>query len=77
MSIVPILKSKELINVLIKAGFKIIRQSGSHIRLRHISDFTRQTSIPIHNSDIPRWLLSAILKQAKISLKQLLQLLKR
>lgn len=77
MSIVPILKSKELISILIRAGFRVIRQSGSHIRLRHISNFTRQTSIPIHNSDIPRWLLSAILKQAKIPLKQLLQLLKK
>lgn len=77
MSIVPILKSKELINILIKAGFKIIRHSGSHIRLRHISDVTRQTSIPVHNSDIPRWLLGTILKQAKIPVKQLLQLLRK
>lgn len=75
MSIIPVLRSKELLKVLLKAGFKVIRQSGSHIRLIFPIDPTRQTTIPIHNADIPRSLLSAILKQAKISVNDLLKLL--
>lgn len=77
MSIVPILKSKDLLKALLKAGFRIVRQSGSHIRLQHLRDSTRQTTIPHHSADIPRWLLGEILKQAKISVKELLKLLKK
>jgi len=77
MSIIPVLKSKELLKILLKAGFKVIRQSGSHIRLVLPGNPTRQTTIPIHNADIPKSLLSAILKQAKISVKDLLKLLNK
>lgn len=77
MSIIPILKSKELVKILLSFGFKIIRQSGSHIRLQHINDSLRQASIPIHSADLPRWLLKEILKQSKISIKELLRLLKK
>ena len=77
MSIFPILKSGELIKALLKAGFKVLRQSGSHIRLRHFQDFTRQTTVPIHKADIPRWLLREILRQAKISVKEHSGLLER
>ncbi|OGY62882.1 MAG: hypothetical protein A2745_01960 [Candidatus Harrisonbacteria bacterium RIFCSPHIGHO2_01_FULL_44_13] len=75
MSIVPLLRSAQLIKALLGAGFRIIKQSGSHVRLRHVLDSTRQTTVPIHNFPIPRWLLHAILKQTKISLKELLKLL--
>lgn len=75
MSVVPILKSPQIMKALLKAGFKIVRQSGSHARLQHIFDPTRQTTVPQHSADIPRWLLRAILKQAKLSTKELLKLL--
>ena len=77
MSIVPILKSAELIRLLIRAGFRVVRQSGSHIRLQHITDSTRQTTVPIHSVDLPRWLLSNILRQAKISITDLVKLIGR
>ena len=77
MSIVPVLKSAKLVRVLLKAGFKIIRQSGSHVRLQHFNDSARQTSVPLHNADIPRWLLKEILTQAKVSVRELLKLLKK
>ena len=75
MSIIPVLKSAQLIQALRRAGFIIIRQSGSHVRLRHMFDQTRQTTVPKHNSDLPRWLLAVILRQAKVSTKELLQYL--
>ena len=73
----PILRSAQLIRVLLRAGFRVVRQTGSHVRLRHVVDATRQTTIPIHHHPIPRWLLHAILKQSKLSLKDLLRLLGR
>jgi predicted RNA binding protein YcfA (HicA-like mRNA interferase family) len=75
MSIVPVLRARELIKALLKAGFRIIRQTGSHIRLSHPADSTRETSVPQHPGNLPRWLLSAILKQARISVKELRKLL--
>ena len=75
MSIVPILKSRELVKILFKAGFRAVRQTGSHIRLKHVLDPLRQTTVPLHNRDIPLWLLKAILKQTKISIEELLKLL--
>lgn len=77
MSFLPILRSRELIEVLFKAGFKIVRQVGSHIRLQHVIDPSRQTSVPIHPGTIPKWLIRQILNQAKISVKELRRLLKK
>lgn len=76
MSKTPSLKSKDVIKALTKAGFQIIRQSGSHVRLQHLLNSEKQTTVPLHNTDIPRWLLQKILQQAKISLKELLKFLK-
>lgn len=75
MSVVPILRARELIKALLKAGFRIIRQTGSHVQLSHPADATRGTRVPQHPGNLPRWLLSAILKQARISVKELRKLL--
>ena len=77
MSLIPALKSVELLRALLRAGFRIMRQSGSHIRLQHLNDSTRQISVPRHNSDIPRWLVREILRQAKIAPKELVKLLRK
>lgn len=77
MSIIPIFRSREIIGILLKAGFKIVRQTGSHVRLKHILDPTRQTQVPVHPGNIPRNILGKILKQSKISTKELLDLLKK
>lgn len=75
MSIVPVVRARELIKALLKAGFKVIRQTGSHVRLSHTADSLRETSIPQHPGTLPRWLLNAILKQARISVQELRRLL--
>lgn len=74
MSIIPIVSARELLNILLKAGFKIVRQKGSHIWLKH--PITKKvTTIPMHVGDLPRRLLMKILKQAGISIKEFLKLL--
>jgi len=77
MSIIPAVRSKEIIAILLKAGFRMVRQVGSHVRFQHISDPTRQTSVPIHPGDIPRWLVRQILTQARIPVKEFLKLLRK
>ncbi len=75
MGIVPILKAKDLLRLLLRLGFKIVAQKGSHLKLRHVNDATRQVALPIHNGDLGRGLLFSVLKQAKVSLEELLTLL--
>lgn len=77
MGLLPSLKSAEIISALMKAGFRIIRQSGSHVRLRHPADATRQATVPQHSAPLPLWLMRAILRQAKISLAEFRRLLGR
>jgi predicted RNA binding protein YcfA (HicA-like mRNA interferase family) len=58
----PAIKGIELKRFCEKLGFKVTRQKGSHVRMKH--DDSRVTSIPIHsNKDIPKGLLRKIIKE--------------
>ena len=66
MSRLPILTGLEIIKILEKSGFKIIRQKGSHVFLKHQDN--RITIIPVHKGkDVDRSLLRKILGDTKIS----------
>ena len=74
MSIIPIVTPSELLSVLLKAGFKIIRQKGSHIRITHPVT-GKNTTIAMHTKDFSRNMTLKILHQAGISTKEFLRLL--
>jgi predicted RNA binding protein YcfA (HicA-like mRNA interferase family) len=58
----PVLRGKELITFLETIGFSIIRQKGSHVRMK--SDDGRYTTIPVHSGeDIPKGLLRKIIRE--------------
>jgi predicted RNA binding protein YcfA (HicA-like mRNA interferase family) len=62
MSKLPQISANELIKILSKIGFKISRQSGSHVFLRHTDG--RTTVIPNHPGEkLDRGLLNKILKK--------------
>ena len=74
MSIIPIITPRELLSILLKAGFKIIRQKGSHIRVTHpISG--KSTTIAMHAKDFSRNMTRKILRQAGISVREFLKIL--
>lgn len=75
MSIIPILSAAKIIQALSKAGFAVVRQKGSHVFLRHMTDVTRFATVPRHSRDVSRKNLASILRQAKISVEEFLQLL--
>lgn len=77
MSIIPVLKGREVLQILLKAGFRIISQKGSHIKLRHFFDKSRQVILPKHNKDLKRGTLISILKQAKLTVEEFLKLLRK
>ena len=65
-------RARELLGKLERAGFQVMRQSGSHVVLRHADG--RQTYIAMHPGDIPSGTLRWILNQAGLSEQQLKEL---
>jgi predicted RNA binding protein YcfA (HicA-like mRNA interferase family) len=76
MSRLPLLPARELIRALQQAGFQVLRQRGSHIRLRH--EDGRVVTVPVHpGQDIVRGLLRKILRDAELSPQELDELLQK
>ena len=72
----PVLKPKEVIAALLRAGFYVHRQKGSHARLLHRTNPELHVTVPVHSKDIPPTLLKhRILKQANLTDKEFLELL--
>jgi len=72
MTKLPQLSGKELINIFSKVGFKVVRQKGSHVFLRH--DDGRTTVVPNHK-EIDRGTLLEIIRQVKLSREEFLDFL--
>lgn len=74
MSRLPMLRPKHVLNALEKAGFQMVRQRGSHVRLRHGDG--RVVTVPVHSGhDIGRGLLRKILRDAEMTPEDFLSLL--
>ena len=70
----PIVNSRQLISTLERTGFEIVRQRGSHVRLKHPDG--RVVTVPLHSGrDIGRGLLRKILRDAKLSREEFIELL--
>jgi predicted RNA binding protein YcfA (HicA-like mRNA interferase family) len=72
----PRINGREVLRVLLKAGFYIHHQSGSHARLFHSQRLKLRVTIPIHKKDLPEKTLKSILRQAGIKEVEFLRLLK-
>ena len=63
---IPVLSPGEVTAILIKLGFKKVRQKGSHQQFRHPDG--RATTVPFHSSrDISPVLLGKIAKDINMS----------
>ena len=62
----PGVRAKQVISALEKAGFVVERQKGSHATMRN-PDTERTTVVPVHSSELPRWLVKKIIKDAGLS----------
>ena len=72
----PSLKALDVIRALERAGFEVVRSSGSHRRLVHKYDASRATTVPVHKGrDIPGPLLRAIIRQSGLSVEEFVALL--
>lgn len=74
MAKLPSLTGSELITLLQKIGFKVVRQKGSHVRLRH--EDNRIVTVPVHaNKAIGKGLLLKILRDAELTKDELVNLI--
>jgi predicted RNA binding protein YcfA (HicA-like mRNA interferase family) len=71
----PRITGAQMLRAIQRAGWRVDRQRGSHVRLTH-PDLPGQVTIPVHAGEIlaPKTLLS-ILEQAGISVDELRELL--
>ena len=71
MAKLPSISGKKVIRALGKLGFVVVRQRGSHVILQREANLV---TVPLHDP-IKKSTLNAILKQADVSLEELLEYL--
>ena len=74
MAKLPVLSADRVIKALKRAGFRVVRQSGSHIHLWNDESRTLVT-VPNH-SELAKGTLNSIIKQSKMNRNELVALIK-
>lgn len=75
MTRLPVVSGREVITALSRIGYAVVRQRGSHVRMRHPTDPRRRpVTVPDHRTLKPGT-LHAILRDASLSVEQLRELL--
>lgn len=73
MTEVPSLGYRRIVSALQRAGWVVVRQRGSHIRMhRHLETEVLKLTIPAHRP-VKRSTLARILKQAQLDLDEFLK----
>lgn len=66
----PSRSAGQVVRILERHGFERVRQSGSHLVLRHADG--RRVTVPMHKSrDLGRGLLARIMKDAGLTIEDL------
>ncbi|MBI3761382.1 MAG: type II toxin-antitoxin system HicA family toxin [Chloroflexi bacterium] len=68
----PSLKPRDVIGALEQAGFHRVRQKGSHVQLKKGNLLV---TVPTHTKALPAGTLRSILRQARMSIDELNELL--
>jgi len=72
----PVLKPRQVLRALLRAGFIVHHQTGSHAQLRHPGRPHLRVTVPRHDRfDLPVFVLRNILRQAELTVEQFLNLL--
>ena len=69
----PVLKAREVIRILERAGFYEVRQRGSHLQLKRGNLLV---TVPVHSGDLNPGTLRSIIRQAGMTVEEFLMLLK-
>lgn len=71
----PRLTSKKVLSILLKSGFYIHHQTGSHINLRHSNKLNLHIVIPFHKKELAPKTLKSIIFQAGLTTEEFIKLL--
>ncbi|MBM4165861.1 MAG: addiction module toxin, HicA family [Ignavibacteria bacterium] len=72
MSKLPVVKPKEIVSTLKRNGFIELRSKGNHLQLKKGNLLV---TVPMHNKDLNPETLKSILRQAKVEVEELKELL--
>ncbi|MBS0241550.1 MAG: type II toxin-antitoxin system HicA family toxin [Proteobacteria bacterium] len=76
MGRLPVVTGRQVVRALTRGGFSVVRIKGSHHFLRHDTDPSRQTVVPVHGSeDLGRALLGKILRDVGLTIEEFAELL--
>lgn len=75
MSKLPVLSGREILKVLSKIGFTVVGRKGSHVRLKRRRDKEILIVIVPMHPELARGTLRSILRQANLTVEDLLRLL--
>jgi predicted RNA binding protein YcfA (HicA-like mRNA interferase family) len=71
----PAISGNQAVKCFEKTGYQVVRQRGSHIRMRHKSDSAKQPlTIPRHKV-LGKGLLRKLLRDAELTIEEFLKLL--
>ena len=70
MSKLPLISGDQAVKYFEKLGYRVVRQRGSHIRMHHLNDPTKQPlSIPRHKQ-LGRGLIRKLLRDSGLSVQE-------
>ncbi|MBX3379560.1 MAG: type II toxin-antitoxin system HicA family toxin [Phycisphaeraceae bacterium] len=70
MSGLPVISGRQAVAELERVGYEVVRQRGSHLRLRHPTDASRQpVTVPDHK-ELKSGTLRAIIRDAGMSVEE-------
>jgi len=72
---IPIISGDEAVKCFKKLGYEVVRQKGSHIRLCHRSDNTKQPLTVPRHKQLGKGLLRKLMRDADISIEEFENLL--
>jgi predicted RNA binding protein YcfA (HicA-like mRNA interferase family) len=72
----PSINGHQVLQALLRGGFYIHHQKGSHARLFHKDKHELRVTVPVHNKDLPEKTLRGSLKQADVTDEEFLKLLR-
>jgi predicted RNA binding protein YcfA (HicA-like mRNA interferase family) len=75
MTDLPVVTPRRLIRALERAGFFVHHVKRSHYYLKHSERPALRVSVPYHARDIKRGTLRSILREAELSVEELIRLL--
>ncbi len=71
----PRITSRKLLQVLLRAGFYVHHQTGSHVNLRHDNKTHLHVVVPSHSGDLAPKTIKSIIVQCEMTVAQFAALL--